>query len=270
MALATRLACSGVCAPSTTTSINFSAPSPSRATCLVNEAATSYKPCSNSTRSTGPASPPAITIAVSLVEVSVSIETQLNVRSMTRRKIGSRSPAVRRASVNINVIRVAMLGSIMPTPLATPTMRAAPTDVLATFETVSVVMMPVATRSASTDGNDAGMAARPARTRSIGYWRPITPVEAISTSPAVQPSAVATPATTSRALARPTSPVATLAFLEITTTACAVGDDRCSRLTRTLGPAKLLVVNTPTVGHGESVATTTKSSVESLIPTLAT
>ena len=131
-------------------------------------------------------------------------------------------------------------------------------------------MMPAATGRASLSGSGDGIGRSPARTRSIGYWRPITPVEAISTSLESQPTAAATPATTSRALARPSSPVATLAFLEITTTACAVGDDRFSRLTITLGPAKLLVVNTPAATLGESLATTTKSSVVSLMPMLAT
>jgi hypothetical protein len=120
-----------------------------------------------------------------------------------------------------------MFGSIIPTPLATPTMRTSPTVADATLATVSVVMIPAATIEASTDGKGEGMAASPARTRSIGYCRPITPVEAINTSDAWQPSAAATPPTTSRALAKPAAPVATLAFLEMTTTACADGDDRC-------------------------------------------
>ena len=84
---------------------------------------------------------------MSLVEVSVSTETQLNVRSMTRRKTASsRSPSTA-ASVNNRVISVAMSGSIMPTPLATPTTRAADPAMVASavFITVSVVMMPVAT-----------------------------------------------------------------------------------------------------------------------------
>jgi hypothetical protein len=64
--------------------------------------------------------------------------------------------------------------------------------------------------------------------------------------------------------------VATLAFLETTTTAWALGVDRCSRLTTTLGPAKLLLVNNPAAAHGCCAATTTKSSVASLMPMLAT
>ena len=59
---------------------------------------------------------------------------------------------------------MAMFGSIIPTPLATPTMRASPTDVSAILGTVSVVMIPRATGSMSWHGSFDGIAARPART----------------------------------------------------------------------------------------------------------
>ena len=97
--------------------------------------------------STEPATPLASTMAVSLVEVSVSTETQLNVRSMTRRKMVSSDAGSMSASVNMSVMSVAMFGSIMPTPLATPTTTALEPEIVAdaTFSTVSVVMMPVAT-----------------------------------------------------------------------------------------------------------------------------
>ena len=91
IALATRLACAVDAAPSTHTSISFVAPSPSRATCWVSDRATSCSATSNASPSTGPAAPLASTIAVSLVEVSVSTETQLNVRSITARKRRSSS-----------------------------------------------------------------------------------------------------------------------------------------------------------------------------------
>ena len=60
----------------------------------------------------------------SLVEVSVSTLTQLNVRSTTRRNTTSRSVLESSASVKSNEMCVAMSGSIMPTPLAMPTTRA--------------------------------------------------------------------------------------------------------------------------------------------------
>ena len=83
-------------------------------------------------------------VAVSLVEVSVSIDTQLNVLLMTRRKMTLSFSLDTSASVNIMVMRVAMLGSIIPTPLATPTMRALLPAIVASaiLCTVSVVMIP--------------------------------------------------------------------------------------------------------------------------------
>jgi HK97 family phage major capsid protein len=104
------------------------------------------------------------------VEVSVSTDTQLNVRSITRRNIASSSPASTRASVNTSEMRVAMSGSIIPTPLATPTTRAPEPSmrVSASLWTVSVVMIPRATDSASSSGRGEGIEARPARIRSMG------------------------------------------------------------------------------------------------------
>ena len=92
----------------------------------------------------------------------------------------------------------------------------------------------------------------------------------MSTSSGSQPNADETPATTSRALLMPISPVATLAFFEMTTTALAVWLAICSRLTTTLGPAKRLCVNMPAAEHTVSAATSVKSSVRSLMPMFAT
>uniref|UniRef100_A0A6J7Q2U8 Unannotated protein n=1 Tax=freshwater metagenome TaxID=449393 RepID=A0A6J7Q2U8_9ZZZZ len=99
------------------------APSPSRAICLVSERATSKKAASKTSCPTGPAAPLASTIAVSLVEVSVSTDTELKVLSTTLRNIASSASGAISASVKIRAIIVAMFGSIMPTPLATPTTR---------------------------------------------------------------------------------------------------------------------------------------------------
>ena len=98
----------------------------------------------------------------------------------------------------------------------------------------------------------------------------MTPVEAMRTSLLFSPSAEATDDVTSSAWRIPSSPVATLAFFEITTTARA---DRSATLRReitTLGPANLLWVNTPAVEHGPSAITTVKSFDESFTPTLVT
>ena len=91
------------------------------------------------------------------------IETQFKVRSITRRKTASSAGADSAASVKNIAIMVAMFGSIIPTPLATPTIRALPTVADAVLGTVSVVMMPRATWPASVPGSGEGMAASPAR-----------------------------------------------------------------------------------------------------------
>ena len=98
----------------------------------------------------------------------------------------------------------------------------------------------------------------------------MTPVEAMSTWSLESPSADATDDVTSSAWRIPSSPVATFAFFEITTTARA---DKLATLRReitTLGPANLLCVNTPAAEHGPSAMTTVKSFVVSFTPTLVT
>ena len=67
-------------------------------------------------------------------------------------------------------IIVAMSGSIIPTPLAMPTTRAgpAPTVAAATLATVSVVMIPAAAPLGVGAVGRGGIAATPARMRSIG------------------------------------------------------------------------------------------------------
>ena len=65
---------------------------------------------------------------------------------------------------------------------------------------------------------------------SIGYWTPITPVDPMMMSVESAPIAFAISSVISLAFASPVSPVATLAFLEITAMALVVGDAvRCSR-----------------------------------------
>ena len=89
-------------------------------------------------------------------------------------------------------------------------------------------------------------------------------------SPAVAPRRSAIVDATSSASSIPCRPVATLAFFEMTTTACATPSATLARLSVTLGPANRLLVNSPAVGTGRSAAMTTRSSVSSLIPMFAT
>ena len=152
------------------TSMSVSAPSPSRAIWRVSDSATAPSAASSSSGSAGPAAPLASTTAVSLVDVSVSMLTQLNVRSTTRRKRRSSSLGSTSASVSSTAIIVAMSGSIIPTPLAMPTTRAgpSPTRASATFGTVSVVIIARAAATASVAVGAAGISATPARMRSSG------------------------------------------------------------------------------------------------------
>ena len=216
----------------------------------------------------------ASTAAVSEVEVSVSTLRLLKVRATTSRVVRSSRSAGTSASVSTKVSMVAMSGSIMPTPLATPTIRGAsgpsPTLAEAVLANVSVVIIPVATRMASVSVNGPVSCARCERMRSIGYCRPMTPVEVTSTSSAAQPTATATPTASSSALANPSAPVATFAFFDTTTSACSEPSATWRRDTSTLGPAKRDLVKTALAVQGVSAATTTKSSVSSLIPMLAT
>ena len=183
----------------------------------------------------------------------------------------SSSPREIAASVKISEMCVAMSGSIIPTPLATPTTRADEprTVASASFGRVSVVMMARATSDASVPLGCAGSAAMPVRTRSIGYWRPMTPVEATTSSLLSQPSRAATAAMSSRAFCMPCSPVATFEFFETTTTprVCPLAPN--SRLSTTLAPAKRLLVNIDAPVVPAAPSTTTKSSESSLMPILA-
>ena len=103
----------------------------------------------------------------------------------------------------------------------------------------------------------------------MGYRTPITPVEATTTSVDPQPTTSATSRANSSACAAPTAPVATLAFLEITTTARALPPARWARLSVTLGPEKRLRVNTPAVvvpGGADRIITSLLSSLIPMLP----
>lgn len=76
----------------------------------------------------------------------------------------------------------------------------------------------------------------PARSVSIGYWTPITPVDAISSSSGAQPTSFAARSRTSRAFASPCSPVATFAFFDSVTTP-RKREASSERFSSTLGPA---------------------------------
>ena len=78
----------------------------------------------------------------------------------------------------------------------------------------------------------------------------MTPVDATRTSPGSHPRARATPSTSSSASASPSTPVATLAFLDTTTTAWSVPSLACPRDSVTLGPANRDRVKTAAAAQG--------------------
>ena len=105
--------------------------------------------------------------------------------------------------------------------------------------------------------------------RSIGYWRPMTPVEPMRSSSDLMPSFAATWASTARAFASPWAPDATFEFFEMVTTPRALPTATCSRLMRTLQPAKRLWVNMAEHRVPGSPMTTEKSRVVSFTPMFA-
>ena len=209
---------------------------------------------------------------MSLVDVSVSMLTQLNVRSAIGPNASASSAPATSASVNNTAIIVAMSGSIIPAPLAMPTTRAVPPSITAAaiFARVSVVIIALAAPSTDPSGSCSGIAAIPLSIRSIGYRRPMTPVDATSTSATRHPRRSATAVVTARLSSSPAGPLATLALRDTTTIAWAVESARLARLAVTHGAANRLRVNTPAAATGRSAAMTTKSSCSSLTPRLAT
>jgi hypothetical protein len=139
--------------------------------------------------------------------------------------------------VRTNDSIVARFGSSMPTPLATPTTVASPARARRTLGRVSVVMIAAATASASRSGSCTGIPCRPGRMRSIGYWRAMTPVDAMSSSSAPRPTADATARRTSVAFSRPWRPVATFALRASTRNPRPLPAADAARLRSTLGPA---------------------------------
>ena len=167
-----------------------------------------------------------------------------------------------------------MSGSIIPTPLAIPTTRrraVADVDTDATLGTCPSSSSP-APRPRPPWPPDATAWRRHRQ----GSARADTAARSRPSRRSAHPTASSRAATPRRRrpLRRPQhrpGPVATLAFFDTTTIACARPSCRCSRLIVTLGPTNRLRVNIPAAATGPSVAAITRrSSVLSLTPTLAT
>src|SRR3954462_11265102 len=95
----------------------------------------------------------------------------------------------------------------------------------------------------------------------MGSGRPITPVEATSTSPRGTERASAVTSTIRHASRRPTAPGQAFALPELVTIARALAAWICARLTGTGGATTRLVVNTPAAVAGRSDATRARSAL---------
>ncbi len=244
--LPTRRHSSRVAPPSTTRVMNLVAPSPSRTIACDRTCATSSTHSASRVNSAVPspsmrglpARPVATRTKESFVEVSPSTVTALNERSATKRTMSCRVSPPTAASVATNPSMVAMLGWIIPAPLAMPvTVIFAPSITTwreTALGTVSVVMMAAAASAHASSRRFATAAGIPATRRSTGRCSMITPVEKGSTARASTPSALATAAQVARASASPVAPVPALAIPVFTTRARIRGRPaRCSRQTVT-------------------------------------
>ena len=162
---------------------------------------------------------------------------------------------------------VAMLGSIIPEPLATHVMVALPSDADSALGCVSVVMIPSAPTSGSPCRSPA-MPRTPVSIFSTGNCTPMTPVELTSTLPASVPSSFAAAAAMRRAFSTPRSPVATLLTLLLAMIARSTPPLMVSR-PRVMGaPGNWLRVKTAAAAASTSLAKSVRSRASGLRPTL--
>mmetsp|Transcript_17011 Transcript_17011/g.47787 ORF Transcript_17011/g.47787 Transcript_17011/m.47787 type:complete len:290 (+) Transcript_17011:18-887(+) len=186
--------------------------------------------------------------AVSLVDSSPSTDMALKDSSTAARRRRCRSAFGTVASVRMYASMVAMLGSIMPAPLAIPTTRAPFDRVrLRTLGKRSVVMMALAASSTDSDCKFwIACGTTSAASSLAGSFHPMTPVDDGRTESAESnPSASATDWQTSSASASPSPPEHTLETLLLMTNACS-GLPLASRFLPTLtgAPGNRFDVNT--------------------------
>ena len=215
------------------------------------------------------------TTKLSLVEVSPSIVMRLNdSRASSVTSSRNNGPAIG-ASVATKPSNVAMLGAIMPAPLAIPvTVMGTPSTTMrrdAPFGTVSVVMMARTPRYQPSSWSALLQRASPALTRSTGSGSMMTPVEKGSTSCTAQPTRPAAVAQTLRASASPRSPVQALALPAFTTSArIVIPRARCSRHRITGAAEKRFWVKIPQAcAPCAEVIRSTSSRDQSLMPAAA-
>ena len=140
---------------------------------------------------------------------------------------------------------VAILGCIIPEPFAIPPMRhsfpSISKETATCFICVSVVIIPSAAASLLFSARPPTSAGIPEAKGAISIGRPITPVEAITISSGVSPSASAASLLTLFAISMP-SALQVLAFPLLQITACAFPSFKCSFVTVMGAPFTRFVV----------------------------
>ena len=172
-----------------------------------------------------PTCPFASASTVSFVLVQPSIDSSWNEASAAATNISCSASESTAASVVSAASMVAIEGASIAAPFAMPPTvtfvpSASSTRSRASLRTVSVVRMASAARSpcAPSVSASSGM---PASMGAMGSGTPMRPVEHTSTSSGAHPRLSAVSSHIRRASRRPFSPVAALAFPELSTTAAA-------------------------------------------------
>jgi len=190
---ATSRALAASAAPVTRISISLVAPSPSMTNWRAKSSRTACRasPKRRPSRLSGsvigsfPAVPPAITRRVSLVLVSPSMVMALKDVAVAAFSRDCRTGRAMTASVATKPSMVAILGAIIPAPLAMPPMvtnlSPSSTRVLASFGTVSVVMMARAASAQPSARSTATSSGSACARKPTASCMPITPVEATRT-----------------------------------------------------------------------------------------
>src|SRR5262249_5133646 len=222
-----------------------------------------------------PAGPLASVSTVSLGLVCSSTLMRLKLPSAASRSAVASDGAVIAQSVTVNTSMVAMLGAIIPLPLAMPasdTVRP-PSRTRRNADLVARSVVTIAAAAAaSAFGPRARRALRalmPRTTRGVGSNRPMTPVELTRTSRGEQPTASATARHIASASRTPRAPVAELLMPLLHTIARATPAvaRRCRLLTITGAPTTRFVVKTPAAAHGTSATISARSGLpDGLIP----
>mmetsp|Transcript_34535 Transcript_34535/g.58013 ORF Transcript_34535/g.58013 Transcript_34535/m.58013 type:complete len:313 (+) Transcript_34535:603-1541(+) len=260
-------ASSGFAAPVTSHSMSTVAPSPSHAMVLARACSVTVSDSSSNLASallasvmvTLPAAPLAMPITQSLVDVSPSTVIWLKLLMDAVRTISRQSLASTATSQVTTPSMVAMLGWIMPDPLAHPPIVISTPPIMTLsavlLEARSVVVMAVAAfRPSSSVAPKASTSAGSAATISFILMRlPITPVDSIITSFGLIFSSAAIASADATASSHPGTPVAALAWPALIRMARMVSFSAMRFLQYVTGAAHTtFLVNAPPTTHGVS------------------